>query len=278
MLAWCRRVRPNPAPLHRLPLVCCLWRRSQPLPGRPISSKSIRLTFVLLALAVAGVVWLGYARGQRSEEPIGLFGSIPLMWDEGSDLTLGAPAPWPRAVIERHGKPVPLDSLAPQGGRDPLAGVRRLLLAQPRALSGPENVALDAWVRGGGQLLLLADPMYTGHSRHALGDPRRPQAIAMLSPILTRWGLRLEFDPDQPPGKRQATALGAALPVDMPGRFTLSNTQSCRLWDEGLVATCAIGKGRLLAIADASVLDPEDPSGDHAAAFSALLDAAFAAR
>lgn len=196
------------------------------------------------------------------------------MWSDEADLSLKAAAPWSRAVFERHGRPVPLDRLDGEPGHDPLAGLARLVLAQPRALGPRENVALDAWVRRGGRLLLLADPLYTGHSRYPLGDPRRPQAIAMLSPILGHWGLRLDFDPDQPAGVHRATALGTGLPVEMAGRFALAGAAGCRIWDEGLVATCAIGRGRILAVADATVLDPEVPND---AALSGLLDAAFAA-
>lgn len=197
------------------------------------------------------------------------------MWAEDSGLSLDAPPPWSRTVFEQHGTLVPLDSLVGANGRDSLSGTDRLVLAQPRALSPEENVALDGWVRRGGRLLVLADPMYTGHSAYALGDPRRPQAIAMLSPILGRWGLRLEFDSDQPPGERQASVMGAAIPVELAGRFALSGGATCKLWDDGLAATCAIGKGRVMAVADATLLDPDRP---NATALSALLDAAFAVR
>ena len=220
----------------------------------------------------------GRADHPRSDAPIGLFGSIPLIFAESAGLTLGAPPPWPRAVIERHGKPLALDALVGEGGRDPLAGIDRLVLAQPRALSAAENVALDGWVRRGGRLLLLVDPMYTGDSVFALGDPRRPQAIAMQAPLLGHWGLRLDFDEAQPAGLRTASAMGLAVPVDLPGRFAIVRSTDCRLWDEGLVATCAIGKGRVYALADASVLDPGAGGAAHEKALSGLLDAAFAAR
>jgi hypothetical protein len=227
---------------------------------------------------MAAAFLFGRAGQSRSDAPIGLFGSIPLIFAESTGLSLDAVPPWPRAVIERHGKPVALDALVSANGDDPLAGIDRLVLAQPRALSAAENVTLDAWVRRGGKLLLLVDPMYTGHSGFALGDPRRPQAIAMLSPVLDHWGLRLDFDESQPAGPRTAAAMGLAVPVELPGRFSIVRGVQCRLWDEGLVATCAIGKGRVYALADASVLDPEAGGAAHEKALSGLLDAAFAAR
>ena len=234
---------------------------------------------MLLGILILGAaIWFGRSGPARSDAPIGLFGSVPLLFADSPELTLDAPPPWPRAVIAVHGKPVPLDSLTGEGGRSPLAGIDRLILAQPRALSPAENVALDTWVRAGGRLLLLADPMYTGHSPFALGDPRRPQAIEMLSPLLDHWGLRLDFDEKQAGRERSASAMGLAVPVDLPGRFSIIAGSDCRLFDDGLVATCTIGKGRVYAFADAAVIDPDGDDSVHANALSGLLDAAFAAR
>lgn len=233
---------------------------------------------MLGALILGVALWFGRTDPARSDAPIALFSSVSLLFADGAGLTLDAPPPWPRAVIAQHGKPVPLDSLVGVGKSDPLSGIDRLVMAQPRALSPAENVALDAWVRAGGRLLLLADPMYTGHSPFALGDQRRPQAIVVLSPLLGHWGLRLDFDDRQAGGEHRASAMGLALPVDLPGRFSITSGSDCRLWDEGLVATCKIGKGRVYAVADATVIDPEGDDTAHAKALSGLLDAAFAAR
>ena len=50
-----------------------------------------------------------------------------------------------------------------------LAKVRLLLMAQPQAQT-PENlVALDEWMRAGGRLLLLADPLLEWSSTRPLG-------------------------------------------------------------------------------------------------------------
>lgn len=247
------------------------------LPGRPIKPRLLA-ALLLGTLILGAALWLGRAGPERPGAPIGLFSSVPLMFADSPELSLDAPPAWPRAVIARHGRPVPLDSLVTEGGRSPLNGIARLIVAQPRALSPAENAALDAWVRAGGQLLLLADPMYTPHSSYALGDPRRPQAIVMLSPLLDHWGLRLDFDSKQAGGERSASAMGLAVPVDLPGRFSIISSSLCRLWDQGLVATCRIGKGRVYALADATVIDPDGADSAHARALSGLLDAAFAAR
>src|SRR5690606_38800476 len=146
-------------------------------------------------------------------------GTLPLYWGEadglGDLLDAGGDAHWARAVLERDYRLLPLDWLGEAG----IARVRLLLLAQPRPLAPEENVALDAWVRGGGRLLLFADPMLTGESRFAVGDRRRPQDVALLSPILDHWGLVLEFPEDQPAVTRQIEAAGEAIPVRLAGRF-----------------------------------------------------------
>jgi len=190
-----------------------------------------------------------------STRSIGLFTSLPILWRETGDiadlLRTDAPPHWAGTALAEQGRVTPLDML-----ETGLSRIDILVMAQPRALLPQENVALDTWVRGGGRVLLFADPMLTADSAFALGDRRRPQDIAMLSPILGRWGLRLEFDQGQPAGPRVAHVLGAAMPVDLAGRFAVTSTDSlCRIAGEGLLAECRIGKGRLVAIADAALLD-----------------------
>ena len=130
-----------------------------------------------------------------------------------------------------------LDTLAQGGANGGLSRISLLVMAQPRALSPQENVALDAWVRGGGRLLLFADPMLTHDSAFAVGDRRRPQDIFMLSPILSHWGLALAFDDAQPPGAKMAQVMGGTMPVALPGRFSTSGTTGdCVPRDAGLAA------------------------------------------
>ncbi|MFD2579732.1 ABC transporter [Novosphingobium colocasiae] len=122
---------------------------------------------------------------------IGLFTSLPILWAEadgpGELLAGGQARHWLRDALPPPDL-APLDVLADADGRLPLPSGGTLIMAQPRPLAAVENVALDAWVRGGGHLLLFADPMLTAHSRFAIGDPRRPQDIVLLSPILAHWG------------------------------------------------------------------------------------------
>ena len=234
-----------------------------------------------LALALGLTGWVTLHRQPVSTKPIGLFTSLPLLWsdqiDLGSEVRRDQPPHWAKAALAHEGQIVPLDTLSSALGPRSLAGITRLVMAQPRVLSPAENVALDTWVHGGGQLLLLADPAYTEESAYPLGDPRRPQAAAMLSPILTRWGLELQFDAGQPLELRDREVMGVTVPAVLAGTFATRGQANCRLWGDGLAVSCAIGKGRILALADAAVLEREDPTGERAHAFSLLLDGVFLA-
>ncbi|WP_395327571.1 ABC transporter [Novosphingobium sp. BL-8H] len=223
-------------------------------------------------------------------QKIGLATSLPILWGEGDDprewLASGAPRSWAGDLLAGWGEIQPLDSLVDVQGRLPLPADAMLVMAQPRPLTPQENLALDAWVRGGGRLLLFVDPMLTQPSRYSLGDPRRPQDMAMLSPILAHWGLELQFDPREKSGERLVVLGEASLPVNLPGRFHLLGISgdgtfdrgnggtephsgslgksgdaaaSCKLESEGILANCGIGAGRVLALADAALF--EEPSG-----------------
>lgn len=145
-----------------------------------------------------------------------------------------------------------------------------LVLAQPHPLMPEENVALDAWVRAGGRLLLFVDPMLTAASDFALGDARGPERVAMLSPILRHWGLELQFDPEQPLGEHTVDYRGVPLPVNLAGRFAATRASRCRLESARLVADCSIGGGQVLAVADAAVFDGDDAG--RSSALVTLLD------
>ena len=219
---------------------------------------------------------------RRADRPaLGLLTTLPIYWAESASFadTLASDAPphWAREMLSRRYDLQPVDSL----DAATLAPLRHLMLAQPRALSGTENVALDDWIRAGGELLLFADPRLTGHSIYPIGDRRRPQDVVLLSPILTRWGLELTFDETQPLGEGSALVLGQPLPTNLAGKFRPVATSAdapsdCRIIADGLVAQCRIGAGQAVIVADAALLE----DGDHAAtgaqpALEALLDAAF---
>lgn len=239
-----------------------------------------RTLLVACAVIVAGLTVLWHVRpGPRSERAIGLFTSLPILWNESADLAGllddAAPPHWARDAIARHGRLRPLDRLAGRDGALPLPAGALLIVAQPRPLSPEENVALDSWVRGGGRVLLFADPLLTAPSAFPLGDQRRPQDVVLLSPILTRWGLELRFDQRQPPGEREAVVLGRAMPVNQAGSFALRPGSGCALLAGGLAARCRIGAGTVLAVADAALLEngTDGDAPDRLAIFDALLQA-----
>lgn len=237
------------------------------------------VVLLLVVLAMAALAWFARAGKSAPGEPVGLFTTLPLLWNESPDAATALNPDnrphWAKVAIAERGAIVPLDLLSGPAGHAPLNGVRRLVIAQPRVLSPQENVALDAWVRGGGRLLLLADPALTEESVFPLGDPRRPQTVALLSPILSHWGLDLRFRDDQPAGEGARAVMGVQIPVNLPGHFTTRGQNNCRVWGDGLAVTCAIGKGRIVALADAAVLERENAGHDRRVALDWLLDAAF---
>lgn len=217
----------------------------------------------------------GIADDASPQPTLAVMTSLPIIWaegDVGAMLSDDTSESWVRAALDERFRLEPLDRLTQLGGQD------FLLLAQPRALAGDENVALDEWVRGGGRVLLLADPLLTAHSRYALGDARAPQPVALLSPILDRWGLELRFDPAQSPDEAQ-TGGPLAIPVRMSG--TLHRTErgfesDCNISENALVADCAIGSGRALVVADAALIEDGDhPSDSAQSAFARLVKSAF---
>ena len=235
------------------------------------------LALAILVLVLAGG-WLIAREGSGQRQPVGLFTSLPILWNEAADvaglLKSDAHPHWAKAALGERGDIVALDRMDAVS----IAGLSRLVIAQPRPFGPDENVALDDWVKGGGKLLLLADPALTADSTFSLADPRRPQAGVLLSPILNRWGLALEFEEAQTFGEHSVKVMDVAVPVNLPGRFVLTAASNCRSWADGLAVSCAVGKGRVIALADAAVLDQDDPDGSRRNAFDWLLTATFASR
>ncbi|UIP06494.1 GldG family protein [Erythrobacter sp. SDW2] len=208
-----------------------------------------------------------------TKENLGLMTSLPILWsgnDAFAALADGEEVQphWAVATLDRAYRIDPLDALSPEA----LQRTDVLLLAQPRVLAPAENVALDEWVRAGGRVLLLADPKLVGDYDFPLGDPRRPMDTAMLSPILARWGLELLHDPAA--ARLRTVSLGEAEMAVADGgsfRLTPADGATCRLMLDALAASCAVGSGHVVLLADATLL--EDPVGGEGspAALRALL-------
>ncbi len=231
----------------------------------------------LLALATPAVGEGATAPVSQAAAPqLALMGTIPIYWGEADglqEIVRGeAHEHWARTQLERDFALVPLDFLSEEA----LADQQFLLLAQPRALAPEENVALDAWVRDGGKLLLFVDPMMTGHSRFGIGDRRRPMDVSLLSPILSHWGLELQFDEAQDGGMRMLDHFAVPLPARLPGTFVPADDRfECVVSGGGILAHCAFEAGEVLALADAAMLDLEGPYDGAAAGLHMLTSHLF---
>jgi hypothetical protein len=212
--------------------------------------------------------------------------SLPLYWPLGAGLESIADGtlapPWQRRAFEERFGLVPLDTLSAIPGVtpdspdvDPLAGLERLAIIQPRGLSPADNVALDDWVRGGGQVLMVLDPQLTGDYDLPLGDPRRPSESALIPPVLARWGLEIAFDEDQDAAPRRLLLGEGFVTVQLAGEVRLreGGETACTIAARGIAARCRIGAGSVAVIADAAAfehLPAVAASGDGIAAVLAF--------
>lgn len=221
-------------------------RASAKVGARPLVGAGLAL------LALAGC-WL--AKEPRIESlpgarpELAVITGLPLFWREGGEgLAAKADAPI-LTVLRQRFTVLPVDSpLALGKGRAKL-----LLLAQPRAFSMDELVALDAWISHGGRALILADPQLRWPMDLPLGDRRRPPAVAQLTALLEHWGaslVPLATDGEQ----RHFLGDGRMLTVYAASSFGRAGPD-CRIAGRGLIARCAVGKGMATILADADLID-----------------------
>lgn len=228
-----------------------------------LTDAGVRKRLLVGLLLVLGLIFLLSAlRYVRKEDPgpkaaLGLMTSLPLQWSEGGIEADLAPNAKPHPVyarLQQHYDVQPLDSF------DVLADKKLslLVLAQPRALAPAELVQIDNWVRGGGRLLVLADPALQWGSLYPLGDKRRPLFTSLLSPLFSHWGVELVL----PMTDDQAMVLrevdGVTIRTQTPGEWLPKaggEGANCVIADNKLVADCKVGKGRAILVADADLLD-----------------------
>jgi hypothetical protein len=177
--------------------------------------------------------------------------ALPLVWGESGPLD---PASRPAASYEALREEFsirPLDTLDAHS----LATGKVLLLAQPRALTPSELVALDSWIRRGGRALILTDPLLMWPSELPLGDIRRAPAIGLLGPLLNHWGLEM-VEPAKPSvvvEEVPASGMKRRLAMFAPGRF-IAEGSACSVGNAASLARCRLGTGRAILLADADMM------------------------
>ncbi len=210
---------------------------------------------LLLALSPAGCRAAGpsQSEAQQSDKPqLAILTALPIVFGEG--FGLGTPAHPVLTTLSRDFLTRPIDGpeQLPEGGL--------LLAAQPRALTAERLVALDAWIRRGGRVLLLADPHLVWPTDRPLGERFRPPFSFDDTGLLQHWGLRLSF----PGAPTAARSLGGTAITGTSAGALVSRSGACKVTDGGWRADCRIGRGRAVVIADADWLDPRQSASDSA--------------
>jgi hypothetical protein len=245
-------------------------------------SKRVRFAVsITLAALLAGLyLLLRPGADDLPRERVGLMTSLPIYWSETAEFAAFASGqgelPWVRAALEEDYVLQPLDTLVNEDGSG-RESYDRLIIAQPRALSPQDNVALDEWVNNGGRLLLVIDPLLTGNYSVPLGHPSHPMAVGLLPPVLERWGIGVRYDENQPFALRTIEADGFEIPVAMAGEAHLlgSGFATCDVSHEGVLARCDVGRGRVTLLADAALFEFHQESADHRKLLSKLTNIAF---
>ncbi len=197
-----------------------------------------------IAVAVLGRERRGFPPRIPSERPtLLLLTSLPLIFGEQFSIQ-GGGSPALTALQSRY-RVVPISVTDPTD----LGKGRLLLMAHPAAQPPEDLVELDEWVRRGGHVLLLADPMLEWPSKRPLGDPLRPPPMFTDTGLLAHWGLRLDAPDQRGPALRRLD--GYDVETISPGRLA----GRCEIGSDAAVARCRIGKGRAIVVADADFLD-----------------------
>ncbi len=209
-----------------------------------------------------------------------LMTSLPLIWGEAQsmeEMLSGDTTQHPfYTQLSQDYDVTPTDSLVEGGYQLAVSNPDVLLLAQPRPLTPEELVAVDGWVRSGGRALIFADPMLRMESRYPIGDKRRPQAVSLMTPLFKRWGLDFVFDEVKGTGPITLEAgPHKILAVDVGGYVRRAKQDitiaDCQVGSLAVMARCDIGKGRVILVADADMLDNELMARSDNGAFVAQL-------
>jgi hypothetical protein len=214
---------------------------------------AILLTAILAAILMEGPR-PGLPPRPASERPqLLLLTSLPILFPEQLSLE-SKPEPVRTALESRYTiKPV---SVADRASLD---GHRLLLMAQPKAQPAEVLVELDAWVRSGGHVLVLADPALEWPSKWPLASPLRPPLAVPDTGLLGHWGLRLDA-PDSS-GPMTIEAGTARIETSSPG-VLVATGGNCSV-EDGFVAHCRVGRGEATVIGDADFIDVADSASPN---------------
>ncbi|ASK86873.1 hypothetical protein [Sphingorhabdus sp. SMR4y] len=196
---------------------------------------------------------------QQPRARIQLMTSLPLVWGDGASMESilsgdSEPAPIYRYWQQQY-EMTAVDSLENLAAEDPDI----VILAQPRAMDPADLTDLDGWVRAGGAVIILTDPELVWPSRLPLGDPRRPLASGLLSPLLDHWGLELvaaDADSTELEHLRFGDHVFASRRVGKiePVKAGKASDADCEWSDVAFVVQCSVGQGRAAIVADADFL------------------------
>lgn len=186
--------------------------------------------------------------------------SLPLVWGDGASM---------ESILSGGSQPAPIyrywqgqyeiaavDSLENLVRDDPDI----VILAQPRAMDPADLTILDAWVRSGGNIIILTDPDLVWPSELPLGDPRRPLASGLLSPLLDHWGLELVADAEKRTDAVNLRFGNHAFTTRGVGRLRPRTAgppsdARCKPGAADFIVRCSVGKGQATIVADADFLN-----------------------
>ncbi|WP_294130454.1 ABC transporter [Sphingobium sp.] len=213
--------------------------------SRALRTPGTRLIGVGL-LALAGLLlWRGPAQpiAPMAQRPaLAVITALPLFWDKAGL----ADAPIVTLLRTRF-TVQPLDD--PRAL--PKSGARALLLAQPRAMTPDQLVAIDTWVRAGGTALVLADPLLRWPSDLPAGDRRRAPSASLIDPLLRHWGAV----PDALVEVETRQFLDDGWLVTLSGAQSFKAGGACAAGRGGAIVRCRVGQGRAVLVGDADLID-----------------------
>lgn len=218
--------------------------------------------WILIPLSIFGLMisistyYISY--NSVTKNKLALMSSIPLILGEVDVEQMARGESDPSAaylLLKQYYDIVPIDTID-----DRLSEVKLLLLAQARPLSASELVAVDQWVRQGGNIIILSDVALQWPSDYALGDKRRPLFTSLLSPLFVYWGLEQLFLIEDI--NEQMISLGDYnVTTVTPSEWALIENDSqnvdCKLSDNRFEANCRVGKGKAILIGDSDFINDQ---------------------